>query len=228
MIDADPPALRQMIDVYERVDGPVIAVERVPEDHVSSYGIVDVEPAPALGTGVYRIKDLDREAAAVARRRRTWRSSAATSSRPISSPPCVRRAAISPGRFSSPTACGVCCRPAAVCLRGRRRPPRHRQQAGVPEGRGLLRAEAARPGRALPRVSRLAQSDFDEALGFALGLRRRPCCRSWLALARLGLGLRFGLALTLGVCRRAFSRRRGLALAAHWLRCRSCRRARSR
>ena len=58
VIDAEPPGLRQMIDVYERADGPVIAVERVPEDQVSSYGIVDVEPAPQLGRGVFRIKDL--------------------------------------------------------------------------------------------------------------------------------------------------------------------------
>jgi UTP--glucose-1-phosphate uridylyltransferase len=58
VIDADPPGLRQMIDVYNRADSPVIAVERVPEDQVSSYGIVDVEPAPQLGKGVFRIKDL--------------------------------------------------------------------------------------------------------------------------------------------------------------------------
>ena len=58
VIDAEPPALRQMIDVFDRADGPVVAVERVPEDQVSSYGIVDVEPAPHLGRGVFRIKDL--------------------------------------------------------------------------------------------------------------------------------------------------------------------------
>jgi UTP--glucose-1-phosphate uridylyltransferase len=58
VIDADPPGLKQMIDVYERADGPVIAVERVPDELVSSYGIVDVEPAPELGRGVFRIKDL--------------------------------------------------------------------------------------------------------------------------------------------------------------------------
>ena len=58
VIDADPPALRQMIDVFDRAGGPVIAVERVPDDQVSSYGIVDVEPAPELGRGVFRIKDL--------------------------------------------------------------------------------------------------------------------------------------------------------------------------
>src|SRR2546430_14371357 len=29
VIDAEPPAIRQLIDVFERLDGPVIAVERV-------------------------------------------------------------------------------------------------------------------------------------------------------------------------------------------------------
>jgi UTP--glucose-1-phosphate uridylyltransferase len=58
VMDATPPALQQMIDVYHRVDGPVIAVERVDEDLVSSYGIVDVEPAEAMGPHVHRIREL--------------------------------------------------------------------------------------------------------------------------------------------------------------------------
>jgi UTP--glucose-1-phosphate uridylyltransferase len=58
VIDATPPALRQMIDVYERVDGPVIAVERVPAEDVSSYGVVAIDASVDLGRGVYRIKDL--------------------------------------------------------------------------------------------------------------------------------------------------------------------------
>ena len=58
VIDATPPALKQMIDVFERADGPVLAVERVPMDQVSSYGIVASEPAPQFGKGVYRVKDL--------------------------------------------------------------------------------------------------------------------------------------------------------------------------
>jgi UTP--glucose-1-phosphate uridylyltransferase len=58
VIDADPPALRQMIDVFERVGGPVIAVERVPVQDVSSYGIVAVEEGVDLGPGVHRITDL--------------------------------------------------------------------------------------------------------------------------------------------------------------------------
>jgi UTP--glucose-1-phosphate uridylyltransferase len=58
VIDATPPALRQMIDVYDRVQGPVIAVERVPHEDVSSYGIVAIEESADLGKGVYRITDL--------------------------------------------------------------------------------------------------------------------------------------------------------------------------
>jgi UTP--glucose-1-phosphate uridylyltransferase len=58
VIDAKPPALRQMIDVYERVRGPVLAVERVSPDDVSSYGIVAVDESETLGGGVFRVKDL--------------------------------------------------------------------------------------------------------------------------------------------------------------------------
>ena len=58
VIDASPPALRQMIDVYERVRGPVLAVERVAAEDVSSYGIVAIDESEALGRGVYRVKDL--------------------------------------------------------------------------------------------------------------------------------------------------------------------------
>jgi len=55
VIDAAPPALAQMIRVFNEVDGPVILVERVPHERVSSYGVIafeDVRP------GVYRVTDL--------------------------------------------------------------------------------------------------------------------------------------------------------------------------
>lgn len=56
--DATPPALKQMIDVFERTGAPVIAVERVPMEKVSSYGVIACEPAPEVGAGGYRITDL--------------------------------------------------------------------------------------------------------------------------------------------------------------------------
>lgn len=58
VIDASPPALRQMIDVFERVDGPVLAVERVPMEDVSSYGVVATDESTDLGPRVHRITDL--------------------------------------------------------------------------------------------------------------------------------------------------------------------------
>jgi UTP--glucose-1-phosphate uridylyltransferase len=58
VIDAATPALKQMTNVFERVGGPVLAVERVPEDQVSSYGIVDVDTSVSLGPGVYAVRDL--------------------------------------------------------------------------------------------------------------------------------------------------------------------------
>ena len=55
VIDASPPALRQMIDVFNEVKGPVLAIERVPREDVSAYGIIDAEE---VRPGVYRIRDL--------------------------------------------------------------------------------------------------------------------------------------------------------------------------
>jgi UTP--glucose-1-phosphate uridylyltransferase len=58
VIDADPPALRQLIDVYKQVNGPVLAVERVPRDEISSYGVIAPDPGARLGDGVHRVLDL--------------------------------------------------------------------------------------------------------------------------------------------------------------------------
>jgi UTP--glucose-1-phosphate uridylyltransferase len=58
VIDADPPALRQLIDVFVKVGGPVLAVERVPRDEISSYGVIAPDHSARLGDGVYRVLDL--------------------------------------------------------------------------------------------------------------------------------------------------------------------------
>lgn len=55
VIDAEPPALRQMLDVFAARGGPVLLVERVPRAAVHRYGIVAAEP---LGAGVFRVTDL--------------------------------------------------------------------------------------------------------------------------------------------------------------------------
>ena len=58
VIDADPPAIKQLIDVFERLNGPVLAVERVPREDISSYGVIAIEPNSSLGDGIYQVRDL--------------------------------------------------------------------------------------------------------------------------------------------------------------------------
>jgi UTP--glucose-1-phosphate uridylyltransferase len=55
VIDAAPPALAQMLAVFDEVGGPVILVERVPKADIPSYGVIDAEQ---IRPGVYRVKDL--------------------------------------------------------------------------------------------------------------------------------------------------------------------------
>jgi UTP--glucose-1-phosphate uridylyltransferase len=45
VIDADTPCLKQMIDAYAEVGGNMVATMEVPASNVSSYGILDVDPA---------------------------------------------------------------------------------------------------------------------------------------------------------------------------------------
>ena len=51
-------ALRQMMTCSRRWTDPVLAVERVPMEQVSSYGIVAIEESDGLPEGVCRVKDL--------------------------------------------------------------------------------------------------------------------------------------------------------------------------
>jgi UTP--glucose-1-phosphate uridylyltransferase len=58
VIDGTPPATRQLIDVFDKVGGPVIAVERVPMEEISNYGVIAPELGVSLGDGIYQIRDL--------------------------------------------------------------------------------------------------------------------------------------------------------------------------
>ncbi|HJS52848.1 MAG TPA: UTP--glucose-1-phosphate uridylyltransferase GalU [Pyrinomonadaceae bacterium] len=55
LVDAEVPALRQMIDVFEKYDAPVIATMQVAGEAISRFGVIaadEVEP------GVFKIKDM--------------------------------------------------------------------------------------------------------------------------------------------------------------------------
>jgi len=55
ILDAPIPAIRQLMDVYERFKRPVIAVQPVPKSEVQQYGVIRAEPVEA---DLYRIEDL--------------------------------------------------------------------------------------------------------------------------------------------------------------------------
>ena len=55
VIDAEPSALAQMVEVFDEVDGPVILVERVPKAQISGYGVIAAEQ---IRPGLYQVTDL--------------------------------------------------------------------------------------------------------------------------------------------------------------------------
>ncbi|NDJ12514.1 MAG: UTP--glucose-1-phosphate uridylyltransferase [Acidobacteriia bacterium] len=60
VIDSATPCLRQLIDVYEFFNAPVLAVMEVPKESISSYGCIDAESVSYNGSTdhVFRIRDL--------------------------------------------------------------------------------------------------------------------------------------------------------------------------
>ena len=60
VIDAEVPALRQLMDVHQFYGAPVVALMEVPRESISAYGVVDAEPvAHSSGGGrLYRIRNL--------------------------------------------------------------------------------------------------------------------------------------------------------------------------
>lgn len=55
VVDAEVPALRQMIDVFEKYDAPVIATMQVEGEAISRFGVID---ADEVEPGVFKVKDM--------------------------------------------------------------------------------------------------------------------------------------------------------------------------
>jgi UTP--glucose-1-phosphate uridylyltransferase len=55
IIDSNTPALKQLIEVYEKYDAPVVATMQVEGEAISRFGALDVEE---VSDGIYRIKDM--------------------------------------------------------------------------------------------------------------------------------------------------------------------------
>ncbi|HVR71461.1 MAG TPA: UTP--glucose-1-phosphate uridylyltransferase GalU [Vicinamibacteria bacterium] len=57
IIDSPVPCMKQMVEVFHRYEGPVIAVQQVPRSEISAYGVIDAEPVKG-DDRVYAIRDL--------------------------------------------------------------------------------------------------------------------------------------------------------------------------
>ena len=55
IVDAEKPALKQMIEVYEKYEAPVIATMQVEGEAISRFGVIDAEE---VEPNVYRIRDM--------------------------------------------------------------------------------------------------------------------------------------------------------------------------
>ncbi|MDQ3754527.1 MAG: UTP--glucose-1-phosphate uridylyltransferase GalU [Acidobacteriota bacterium] len=55
IVDAETPALKQMLKVYEDYDAPVLGTMQVEGEAISRFGVIDAEE---VSTGVYQIKDM--------------------------------------------------------------------------------------------------------------------------------------------------------------------------
>jgi len=55
IVDAEVPALKQMIDVFEKYDAPVIATMQVAGEAISRFGVIDAEE---IEPNVFKIRDM--------------------------------------------------------------------------------------------------------------------------------------------------------------------------
>ena len=55
IIDAETPVLRQMINVYQRYPGTILAIQKVPRSQTRHYGIID---AKKIEKGIYLVKHM--------------------------------------------------------------------------------------------------------------------------------------------------------------------------
>jgi UTP--glucose-1-phosphate uridylyltransferase len=60
LIEGPRPCLRQMLDVHEARSGSVIAIQEVPRERISSYGVISATPLPSNGNEgrLFQINDL--------------------------------------------------------------------------------------------------------------------------------------------------------------------------
>jgi len=55
IVDAETPALKQMLKVYEEYDAPVLGTMQIEGEAISRFGVIDAEE---VGDGIYKIRDM--------------------------------------------------------------------------------------------------------------------------------------------------------------------------
>lgn len=55
IIDAEPPCLKQLMNVYKKYKCSILAVQRVPKKDISNYGVIDARP---MEDNIYQVLDL--------------------------------------------------------------------------------------------------------------------------------------------------------------------------
>jgi len=59
VIDADPPCLKQMIDVFEETQCSVVAAQIIEGKAISAYGVLDMKPVPGrFGGRLYEVRNM--------------------------------------------------------------------------------------------------------------------------------------------------------------------------
>jgi UTP--glucose-1-phosphate uridylyltransferase len=58
IIEADPPCIRQMMDIFEQYQTSVVAIMEVPQVEAGRYGIIEGAPLGAAESGVYEVHDM--------------------------------------------------------------------------------------------------------------------------------------------------------------------------
>ena len=148
------PCMRQLLDVFERHGGPVLAVMRMPREEIGRYGVI----APRdLGGNVYEVMDL------VEKPNPDGCAVGPGHHRPVRPDP---RPLPHPGRRPSRLArrdpahqwaSGAAVPAPDLRRRVRGQAPRHGREARLSQGHGRIRAGAARSGRCLSGLSPRAQ-----------------------------------------------------------------------
>jgi UTP--glucose-1-phosphate uridylyltransferase len=57
IIDSSVPCMKQMVEVFDSYGGPVVAVQQVPKEEISAYGVIAGVPEGESGR-LYRIRDM--------------------------------------------------------------------------------------------------------------------------------------------------------------------------